>query len=468
VIGIYEAYDLYEKGRDYRMKKHRSGTIKRHAVALGVAMALALTGCGSSSDGSTSGGSGTVTPDRVQTDAGIVNLSEQVTRVELPETSMAGEHGTALSRSGFLLLNKLVETGDANANYLISPISLQTALGMTVTGADAGTDTEKELMAVLMPGVDGKPDTLNAEMATVAKRMQTAEGVSWNVANSIWVRNNIGVTLRDSYISDVTSAYAAELFSAPFDQSTLDALNAWVNKNTKERIPTILDKLDQNAAMVLINALAFDGAWDEPYQDSQISDGTFTNADGSTSKVTMLGSHEDQAILLDGGVGLIRPYKDNEYSFVAILPPEGMSANEYLSKVVSDGDSFSEAFLNASWSRGVNAAIPEFKVEYGVTMDDTLKALGVKEAYSDSAHFRAMLTDDSKEVKIGTVAHKTMIQVDRTGTAAAAATAVEMRTKGAVMTEPPYQVILDRPFVYGIVDNASGIPVFLGVQNTMN
>ena len=458
------------------MKKDR-----KHLAAIALALALAVSGCGSgageeSTGVSGPGGSGTesstgsvLTPDKPQLAEGIVNLSEQVSRVDIPTTEMSLDHGTALSGSGIRMLDQLIKTtGDPKANYLISPTSLQMALGMTVTGADAGTATEKELMAVLMPGTDGRPDTLNEEMATFANRMLHSDGVSWNVANSIWVRNNINVALRDSYVSDVTNSYAAELFSAPFDQSTLDSINSWVNTNTKERIPKILDKLDQNAALVLINALAFDGEWEEPYETSDVQDGTFKNADGTSTDIKLLWSKEDAAILLDGGVGVIKPYKGGEYSFVAILPPAEMTATEYLAKLAGGSAGFSDAYLHMDTSKGVQAAIPEFSVEYGTKMDQTLKDLGVKEAYTDAAHFRAMLTEESAEVKIGTVIHKTMIKVDRKGTVAAASTTVEMRTKGAVMTEPPYQVILDRPFVYGIVDAATGVPVFLGVQNKMN
>jgi serpin B len=112
--------------------------------------------------------------------------------------------------------------------------------------------------------------------------------------------------------------------------------------------------------------------------------------------------------------------------------------------------------------------MPEFKTEYGLVMDDVLDQLGVKEAYTNGAHFLAMVTDDSTPVQIGTVIHKTMIDVDRHGTKAAAATVVVMEKSAAIEMEEPYRVVLDRPFVYAIVDNASGVPVFLGVQNSMN
>ncbi len=70
---------------------------------------------------------------------------------------------------------------------------------------------------------------------------------------------------------------------------------------------------------------------------------------------------------------------------------------------------------------------------------------------------------------IDNVIHKTHIEVDRKGTRAAAATAIVM-TDGCTSVEPPVEyiyVILDRPFIYGIIDNETGLPVFLGCVNQM-
>ena len=59
-----------------------------------------------------------------------------------------------------------------------------------------------------------------------------------------------------------------------------------------------------------------------------------------------------------------------------------------------------------------------------------------------------------------------MIEVDRKGTKAAAATAVTA-TEASIEEPEVINISLNRPFVYGIIDMNSGIPVFLGVQNTM-
>ena len=64
--------------------------------------------------------------------------------------------------------------------------------------------------------------------------------------------------------------------------------------------------------------------------------------------------------------------------------------------------------------------------------------------------------------------HKTHIEVDRKGTRAAAVT--ELAVAGCDCEEeyiPPVYMILDRPFIYGIIDNATGLPIFLGCMNQM-
>ena len=380
----------------------------------------------------------------------------------------------ALSESGFRLLQQVCEQEQTQGqNVLISPVSAQMALGMTATGSDTDSNTQKEMMQVLMPGCNAAPADLNSEMSALTGRMTStkySDKVSWQVSNSVWSKTNDTVQLRESFVADVMEAYGAEFFEEPFDESTVQKVNDWVKENTRDRIPKILDSLTEDTVILLINALAFDGAWQDPVEDERVQKGTFTNADGTVSNVNMMSTHERRAILWNGGIGLIRPYKGGEYTFVAILPPEGQTAEEYLELIVStDGEFFSEAYRNADTKRGVNAKIPEFKVEYGVLLNDSLKALGMQEAFSrDDACFGAMVTEDSDPVYISKVIQKTSLKLDRYGTEAAAATVVAMEKNGAALDQPvPYEVILDRPFIYGIVDNATGVPIFLGIQNCM-
>ena len=68
---------------------------------------------------------------------------------------------------------------------------------------------------------------------------------------------------------------------------------------------------------------------------------------------------------------------------------------------------------------------------------------------------------DGRNISISRVLHKTHIDVDGLGTKAGAATVVEM-CKEMAMVEQPERIILDRPFLYAIVEKDTGIPVFIG------
>jgi len=451
------------------MKKNSRFTGKRNRLAaIALTLAMTLTGCGGSTEGT--GTSGTLTPDQPAPAAGSTNLTEGIEKVEIPDTPMSNAHGSALSKSGFLLLQKTTElSGDGKANVLISPISLQAALGMTAAGSEEGSETQKELMAVLMPGVNGMPAELNAEMAGFSGRMQNSQDVEWHMANSVWVNNNGEAKLRDTYLSTVKNYYHAELYSAPFNAETLKQINDWVSRNTKERIPEIINELSPEAVIALVNAICYDAEWSEPVEESQIrEEQPFTNADGSESKVTMMSTTENRYLNLAGGVGFIRPYKGGQYSFVGLLPPEGMSTDEYLKKITESGEDFAEAYLKADQSKTVEVLFPEFKTEYGTNMNQILQGLGINRSFTDDAQFGGMVTEDSVPVKIGTVEHKAMIEVDRKGTRAAAATVVMMdKCTGIMIADDTVKVTLDRPFVYAIVDDTTGVPVFLGIQNTM-
>ncbi len=472
-----------ENKREGKRESKKKRIRRQRIGALMLTAGLMLTGCGTNAGGSTStevtgqttseaGGGSLVQPEKPQYGSGITNLSEGVKRVEAVNTPMNQAHSEALAKSGLILLNKTLELGeDRTKNYLISPTSIQMALGMTVNGTPKGSETEKVIMNVLMPGADADQETLSKEMASFSARMTGASDVSWNVANSIWVKDMPNINLRESFVTVNTNDYHAELFRAPFGQETIDAINAWVKTNTKEMIPEIIKEFPDDSVLALVNALAFEGEWMYPYEEKDIlEDREFTNSDGSKSQVTYLSSSESGLMQLAGGMGFVRPYKGGEYTFVGLLPAEGQSAEDYLKTIVNGEESFTEAYKNLDYSGDLYVELPEFKTEFGTCMDDILVGLGMGPAYLNGGNpdFSQMLEDDSERLGIGTVIHKTKIEVDRKGTKAAAATVVIMKDSSCpVEPELPTCIRLDRPFVYAVVDNETGVPIFLGVQNTI-
>ena len=442
-------------------------------IPLLLALGLCLSGCGGTSQetgqGTTGTGQGTEEPTNPSViKANAVNLAEGVQQMELTNTAMQDTHRRALSTGAVKLLQKTMEMGEnPNENYLISPVSLQMAIGMLTAGTDDGSETQKELMELLMPGENATSAVLNAEMATLAERMRTTTGVDWNVANSIWVKKDGNVKLTENYISAAVNYYQADLYAAPMDNSTVTDINNWVNENTRERIPEIVDYLDPQTSLVLLNAIAFDGEWKTPFSEYMIKkNADFTNADGTVSKVTMLQSEEHGYVQIAGGKGFLKTYNGGNYYFLGLLPPEGVTAEEYLKNILAEKKTFSDAIREGEYGPLLQVEFPEFKAEYGTEMNDILKALGVQKVFTGKAEFGKMITEDSERIAVDQVVHKAMIEVDRKGTKAAAATEIAA-TEAAVMEPEVIEIKLNRPFVYGIIDIQTGIPAFLGVQNTM-
>ena len=112
----------------------------------------------------------------------------------------------------------------------------------------------------------------------------------------------------------------------------------------------------------------------------------------------------------------------------------------------------------------VTTSMPEFKSEYMVELQTVLKDMGIIDAFDDEkADFSNMASSDPY---IFSVVHKTFIDVNREGTAAAAATAVIMYDECEMISKETRSVICDRPYAYAVVEKDTGLPVFLGtVEN---
>ena len=107
-------------------------------------------------------------------------------------------------------------------------------------------------------------------------------------------------------------------------------------------------------------------------------------------------------------------------------------------------------------------SLPKFKVQTPLlTLNDPLKKLGIKDAFSyPAADFSGINGDRS--LFVGLVVHKAMINVDEQGTEAAAATAVMMLAGSAFNPERPEEFNADRPFIYLIRDQKTGLVLFIG------
>ena len=401
-----------------------------------------------------------------------INVTENANTINVSysESDLNEEWIQALSGSSMNLFENVLEDQGEGQNILISPTSIMMAFGMTENGANG--DTLSQMESVINGGLS--IEQMNRIMFAMADHFESSEDVKWNVANSIWFRNDGRMEVVPEFAAAAKSWYDADVWMAAFDKETVKDVNAWVEMETRGMIDEIIQAIDDQNRMILINAMAFEGEWMNEYEEYDIDENCiFRNFDGTESKVTMLNSTEASYIELGNGTGFIRPYKGGDYSFVGILPEEGISVNDYIRELAASGEDFAEAIRNPKYYEGdILVSMPEFKNEYDVQMSDILMGMGMTAPFSGAqADFSGIMrstTDEEYQVWISSVLHKTFIEVDREGTRAAAVTAITLDTCSAVAVyNPPMYIILDRPFVYAIVDNETGLPVFLGCVNEL-
>jgi len=337
-------------------------------------------------------------------------------------------------------------------NTLISPLSVYMALAMTSNGAVGDTLAEFETV------LGSEVSLLNKYLYDYTSRIPQDEKCRLNIANSIWFRDS-GFTPVREFLQTNADSYSAGIFKAPFDSSTKRDINRWVSDNTDGMIREILDDIPSTAVMYLVNALAFDAEWHDIYEKHQVRDGIFTTEDGTQRKADMMYSSE-YTYLSDGNAeGFMKYYSGHKYAFAALLPNDGMTVAQYIGTL--DAKSLRD-MLSVPKHTQVNAAIPKFETEYSCELSDVLTSMGMENTFDPlKSDFSGIGQSDMGNIYISRVLHKTCIEVSEKGTRAGAATVIEADSGSTAITEPK-EVILDRPFVYMIVDTEAAVPVFIG------
>ena len=420
------------------MKQHSRFFARLAATILILSMVLSLGACGLSSSGSVKAG----------------NLTEKI-KAEKVEGKAAG---TAFTSSQYDFAAKLLASSyeEDGGNCLVSPLSVLLALAMTANGA--ANKTLSQMLDVIGGGMT--MEDLNAYLYGYVKNLPPSNKNSkLAIANSVWVNDLPGFAVREDFLRAAVSWYDAAVYQLPFDEQCVKEINGWVSKNTDKMIEEIMDSMDEDALMFLINAVCFDAKWEVPF--TREDERKFTTDDGSTQYVDMMLSAEDEYFEGEHYTGFAKKY-GNGCRFIAILPDEDTSLKDFIAGL--DGETLA-AILSSAVKTKVNIGLPKFSYDYAAKLKERLRAMGMTDAFEDSADFSLMC--ETEPLKIDDVIHKTFIEVAEAGTRAAAVTAVTMAPTAMMPTEEPKTVILDRPFLYMIVDGDSSLPIFIGTVGSV-
>lgn len=356
---------------------------------------------------------------------------------------------------GFNLYKNLARE---NENIMISPVSVSLAMAMVYNGANGAT-REDMARALNVQGLE--LDRLNKNNLALLYYLTSADPeLTVNIANSIWMLEDFKFS--EAFVATVKNDYQAEAKKLDFaDPKSADVINKWVNDKTRGTIDQIVTPpIDSQTIMFLINAVYFKGSWTSPFETELTSEQAFNLVDGQTVTVpTMYQSGSFDYLKSSGFQALRLPYgEDEQMAMVLFLPDQNTSLSEFQNQLNQDNWSNWQAHFEA---KAGTLMLPKFTMEYEKSLNQVLAELGMGIAFEPGkADFSGLAAAAADDIYISNVKHKTFIEVDETGTEAAAVTSVEVGTTS--MPAYDFELNFDRPFFYAIEDSETGAIVFMG------
>ena len=377
--------------------------------------------------------------------------------VEFEIGPVDGNIVSANTQFGFNLLDEIRKT-EQDENIFISPFSVSIALAMALNGASG--ETEQAMIQTLQLQ-ELSSESINVGYAGLRQTLLLSDPkVTLTIANSLWARQ--GIPFKQDFLQRNTQFFGAEISTLDFvDPSALKTINQWVNTNTNGKIPKILDEINPDAVLFLINAIYFKGSWGEEFDSSQTRDGIFHLATGGEKQVPMMRRTGDYSYYenYEEKFQAIRlPYDDGRISMYIFLPYRESNLNLLLDNL--NAKSW-ENWMSQFRKQEVSLVMPKFKLEYEKMLNTPLESLGMGIAFASGlADFSRMADLEvlGKNLYIGEVLHKAVVEVNEEGTEAAAVTSIGIRA-----TSVPPAFIADRPFFFAIRDNETKTVLFMGI-----
>ncbi len=361
----------------------------------------------------------------------------------------------ANTKFSFKLFSEILKQNNSqnSQNIFVSPTSVAIALAMTYNGAKGET---QQAMAKTLELQGISLQEINSASAALIAAVQNADDkVQLNIANSLWAKQDIN--FNPDFLQTTEDFYKATVTNLDFsDPGAVNAINDWVKQSTNGKIDRIVQQINPDDVMFLINAIYFKGKWTKEFDPEQTTQQPFYLTAGEEKQHPLMSQSGEykyyenkkfQAVSLPYG-------NDGRLSLYVFLPSDNSSLTAFYQALNADNW---EKWIAQFRNRQGSIRLPRFKINYELTLNDTLKALGMEVAFEPKADFSGI----GDNLALSEVKHKTFVEVNEEGTEAAAATSVGI-TLTSAPSEQPFQMNVDRPFFCAIRDNQTGTVLFMG------
>ena len=387
----------------------------------------------------------------------IINSCDETDAIEggkITVTEKSAKLVEADNTFGLELFQKINAAEKQASNLMVSPLSVSLALAMTYNGAEGETKTDMEKTMKLY-GLT--PEEINKTYQTLIQELKSLDkDVVLEIADAIYYRNTFSV--EDKFKTINKTYYNAEVtpldFSSP---SAVNTINNWVSDKTKGKIPTILDQIKSSDVMFLLNAIYFNGLWKNKFDKDGTHNLPFRVSTSSTIDVPMM-KQENTFDYTSNSLfsGIRMPYGTGQYNMVVMVPGENKTSDDIIKALtIGNWKTWMDSFLPKN---NVIVTMPRFKFAYDTDLNSVLSDMGMAVAFNpNQANFKGI--SKLHDLYIDKVKHKTFIDVNESGTEAAAVTSI-----GIGVTSIPSGTFftVDKPFVFAITEKETGAILFIG------
>ncbi|KRZ59433.1 Actin-related protein 2/3 complex subunit 2 [Trichinella nativa] len=365
------------------------------------------------------------------------------------------------------LFQKIKSSKRVSECIFLSPMSILHATGMAYFGA-AGK-TKLEIQRAIF-GDTAKEKDVRALFVEINKIL-TTESKNFNkvkllVANCIYIQE--GFKLLTPYVEDIKkiSSDIIEVDFMDIKEARL-VINQWICNKTERKIENLIPPglLQPITTSVIANAIYFKAQWARRFEVQNTVNSDFFCDEIRRIKVKMMRDkqefyyYENELCQLLG----IR-YKENNFWMYILLPKQRFALEEMENSLTSS--QLTEMFQNGAMV-DVTVKIPKFTFTSALNMKDVLTELGMGIIFDgENADFSKI--SKRKDIFVSDILHKAFLEVNEEGTEAAAATAVTMTDKAAVMPSKQLFFVADHPFLFLICNPKNCIPLFLGRYTGLN
>ena len=380
--------------------------------------------------------------------------AEGLRRAQSSRLPQAETDASSINLFGISLLVKLMAAGNEQ-NIVISPFSLELALGMVYAGC-SGTGAD-ELSRVI--GFSPKTDSQEVLFPGMKLSSTLPPTITLKIANSLWCDRS--ATLQPTFEAKVKDLFNPQVKSVDLETAdTMRAINDWVAKATENRI-TDLIRQPPKAPLVLVDAVYFKGAWEHPFSATQDSPGQFKRERGGPCQVTMMKRGLSAPYLETDDFQAVKlRYNGGGLEMLLVLPAKAARLSTVLQSL-SKG-SWKQTIDKFSETSGT-ISLPRFKATFRDSLVSPLTQLGIRAIFEPSKDFAPMF-EDTRKFYVSNIIQQTYLRVDENGSEAAAATEVQIEASAMrAPTKKPFNLVFDRPFLFAIIDDQSGQLIFIGV-----